>query len=607
MVINFNRENIEKLGGRGKLTRKGLTGVALSLMLILTLLLSGCNRSMFDTKYGFDQALIFGDDSAIILDVKNWKDYSGEQIQLVTNDNFVLLTSSFDTNCIYGDSTSYSSDTLALNGVSSDEVYRLTDEEVDAVYNKNILDTKWAFNKSITFNGDRALILPVGKWKDYSGEQLQVITNDGLVLILSSYNSKLVCDSESELTACEFAQSYVGSDGEVVDLSNILKDSSFNYDILDTKFDFNKALIVKDDKVLILPISEWCDYEGEQLQIKVVGGPTMVTAAYDTILLNDVDSQTKAIDVANALGKEVVDLAKDYTDGSVFNKTILDFNNGFSNVVFSNDNSSSALKIDEWCDYEGEQLQVILENGDVLLSSSMMLDLINGGTSSINASSISKNYVSDTGKNIDKSNGNTESFTYNKTILDFNNKFKYALKVIDGNVTIIPLKKWQDFYNSDGTEYEDDSPNCEQLQLILPDDTCIVTTAYDTILVNNSSDIMDIAELFRGENGVISDLTSYVGEPNVGGWNISIFDTKYKFTHAILNSGECSQVFGIKNWLDFSEGEQLQLNFNDNTGILTSFVNTTLVDPASEGITEVLAKAFSGSLEKDKGLVKVYK
>lgn len=427
-----------------------------------------------------------------------------------------------------------------------------------------------------------------------------------MVLILSSYNSKLVCDSESEITANEFASSYVGSDGEVIDLSGISKDSSFNYDILDTKFDFNKALVVKDEKVLIVPISEWCDYEGEQIQIKIVGGPTMVTAAYDTILLNDVDSKTKAIDVANALGKEVVDLASGYTTGSHFNKTILDFNNGFTNVIFSNDNSSSALKIKEWCDYEGEQLQVILENGDVILSSSMMLDLINGGTSSINASSISNSYVSDIGKNIDKSNGDISSSTFNKTVFDFNNKFKYALKVVDGNVTIIPLKKWQDFYNSDGGKYEEDSPNCEQLQLILPDDTCIVTTAYDTILVN-SSNIKEIAELFRGENGIISDLTSYVGEPSVGGWNYSFFDTKYKFSCAILNSGECCQVFPIKNWLDFSEGEQLQLNFTDNTGILTSFVNTTLVDPKTDGIEEVIAKAFSGSLDKDKGLVKVYK
>ena len=169
------------------------------------------------------------------------------------------------------------------------------------------------------------------------------------------------------------------------------------------------------------------------------------------------------------------------------------------------------------------------------------------------------------------------------------------------------MESWKDFYNNDGGENEADSPNCEQIQLVMPDGTAIVTTAYDTLLVKSSSDIKDIAEYFRSEDGVISDLTSYVGKPTAGGWNRKFFDTKYKFDTAFLNSGDTCQVFPITNWLDFSEGEQLQLNLSDNTGFLTSFVNTTLVDPKTDGIAEILAKAFSGSLEKDKGLVKTYK
>lgn len=602
MIINFNQENIEKLDGKGKVSKP----VFLAGVLCFSMLLSGCNRTIFDTKYGFNKALIMGDDSAIVLDVKDWKDYSGEQLQLTTNDNFVLLTSSFDTNCFYGNSNTYSVEEIASSCTTDDEVYHLTKDEVgNVIYNKDILDTNWKFNKAITFNGNNALILPIGDWKDYSGEQLQVITPDGLTMILSSYNSKLIYDGESEISAYDFASSYVGSDGNVIDLAGDI-DTGFNYDFVDMEFDFNKAIIIKDDSVVILPISEWCDYEGEQLQIKVVNGPTMVTAAYDTILLNDVTSKIKAFDIANALGKNVVDLADGYNQDGFFNKTVLDFNNGFTNVVFSNDNASAILKIKEWCDYEGEQLQVKLENGDVILSSSMMLDLINGGTSSINASFLGECYVND-GKIIDKSNGDISSEFYNRTVFDFNNSFNYALKVIDGNVTIIPLESWKDFYNNDGGENEADSPNCEQIQLVMPDGTAIVTTAYDTLLVKSSSDIKDIAEYFRSKDGVISDLTSYVGKPTAGGWNRKFFDTKYKFDTAILNCGETCQVFPITNWLDFSEGEQLQLNLSDNTGFLTSFVNTTLVDPKTDGIAEILAKAFSGSLEKDKGLVKTYK
>lgn len=603
MSFKFNKKAFENRKSKMKVSRNAI----LAGLLATSLSLSGCNRTMFDTKYGFDKALIFGDDSSIILDIEQWKDYSGEQIQLTTSDKFILLTSSFDTNCFYGDSNRYSINEVAKASVESGEVYKLTkDDNGNIIYNKDIFDTNWSFNKSITFNGNNALILPIRQWTDYEGEQLQVITKDGLTLVLSSYNSKLVCDNYSNITAYEFAQKYVGSDGKVVDLSDSYS-TNFNYDIIDTEYGFNKAIILKDESATILPITEWTDYEGEQLQIKVKNGPTMVTAAYDTILVDDTNSKITANDIASALSNKVIDLASEYNDKSIFNKTIIDLNYGFSNAILSNDNSSSALKIDKWTDYEGEQLQIKLPTGDVILSSSTMLDLVNGGSSSINASSISEMYVSDNGKNIDKSNNDTSSSAYNKYLLDLQQSFKYALKVVDGNVTIIPLKRWLDFYNTNGSKDKAASPNCEQIQLILPDDTVIVTTAYDTLLVDNVSEINEIAELVRGHDGVISDLTDYVGNPNVVGWNFSLLDTKYKFDYAILNNGKTSQLFSLKNWLDFSEGEQLQVNLNDNTGFLTSFVNTTLVSSKTEGIEEIIAKAFSGELEKDKGLVKIYK
>ena len=600
MLINFNRRNMEKLNSKGKLQRKGV--MAGTLALGLSVLLSGCNKTIFDTKYGFDKALVLGDDAAIILDVEQWKDYQGEQIQLITNNNFVLLTSSFDTNCFYGNSNEYSIEEVALGATESDEISYLTEsDDKTTIFNKDLFDTKWSYNKSITFNGNNAIILPVGQWKDYEGEQLQVVSKDGLSLLLSSYNSKLVYDVNSDLKADEFAQSYVGSDGKVVDLST--NDySGFNYDIIDTNWSYNKAIVIKENTAIILPISEWCDYEGEQIQIKIKNGPTMVTAAYDTILVNDTKSAISANDFAKSLCDKVTDLANGHLEASFFNKTIFDFNNGFSNAIFSNDNSSTVVRIKKWTDYEGEQLQVELESGDVLLSSSIMMDLISGGNSNLNASIIAKSYIDGNGKIIDKSNGNTDSPIYNKYILDFEQKFKYALKVVNGNVTIIPLKKWLDYYNDD-----EETTNCEQFQLILPDDTAIVTTAYDTILVNNVSNINDIAEMFRGPEGVISNLEEYVGSPKVSGWNFSWFDTKYSFKYAILTNECTSQVFPIRNWLDFKEGEQLQINFNDNSGILTSFVNTTLVDPKTEGIEEVIAEAFSGVLSKENELVKVYK
>lgn len=604
MLIKVNTTNIKKQKSKKlKLSSFLLCG------LLSTNLLTGCNRTVFDTKYGFDKALILGDDTSIIANVINWKDYEGEQLQFVTSDGLIILSSSFDTNCFYGSSTNYSIEKVAKNAISSEEeIYTIGEEQEKTTFNLDLLDTNWKFNKSITFNGNNALILPVAEWKDYEGEQLQIITPDGLIANLCSYNSKLINDEFSNTKVQDFASYYVGNDGNVTDLStNVKINGAFNKDIIDTKLGFNKAIIIKDNSVLILPISKWCDYEGEQLQLQIENGPLVVTAAYDTILINDISSTTKALDIAKSLSSNVIDLSADYTYDSpiIYNGTIIDLNYGFTNGIISNDNSATALKINKWCDYEGEQLQIELPNGDVILTSSIFLDLLNGGTSSLNATSLAGDYINENGKLIDKSNGNYESSVYNTYLLDTELKFQYALKVINGNVTIIPLKKWQDFANTDGNKDKENSPNCEQLQLILPDKTAIVTTAYDTILVKTDN-IMDIAELFRGAEGVINDLTSYVGQPDVSGWNISLFDTKYHFSYAIFNNDSSTQIFPISKWRDYSEGEQLQLQFSDNTGFLTSFVNTTLVDPQTENIENIIAASFSGQLQENNKLVKKY-
>ena len=604
MLIKVNTTNIKKQKSKKlKLSSFLLCG------LLSTNLLTGCNRTVFDTKYGFDKALILGDDTSIIANVINWKDYEGEQLQFVTSDGLIILSSSFDTNCFYGSSTNYSIEKVAKNAISSEEeIYTIGEEQEKTTFNLDLLDTNWKFNKSITFNGNNALILPVAEWKDYEGEQLQIITPDGLIANLCSYNSKLINDEFSNTKAQDFASYYVGNDGNVTDLStNVKINGVFNKDIIDTKLGFNKAIIIKDNSVLILPISKWCDYEGEQLQLQIENGPLVVTAAYDTILINDISSTTKALDIAKSLSSNVIDLSADYTYDSpiIYNGTIIDLNYGFTNGIISNDNSATALKINKWCDYEGEQLQIELPNGDVILTSSIFLDLLNGGTSSLNATSLAGDYINENGKLIDKSNGNYESSVYNTYLLDTELKFQYALKVINGNVTIIPLKKWQDFANTNGNKDKENSPNCEQLQLILPDKTAIVTTAYDTILVKTDN-IMDIAELFRGAEGVINDLTSYVGQPDVSGWNISLFDTKYHFSYAIFNNDSSTQIFPISKWRDYSEGEQLQLQFSDNTGFLTSFVNTTLVDPQTENIENIIAASFSGQLQENNKLVKKY-
>ncbi len=631
MLIKFNQNNMKRIFKNKKLG----TALALSVSLLTT----GCNQSVVDTNYGFDKCLILGDDTAIIMDVENWADYDGEQIQFITDDNMVILSSSFDTNPFIGSNETYSINNIAENAVSEDgEITDLSsNDSSESRYNREFFDTKWTFNKTVIFNGNNALVLNIDKWKDYEGEQLKVKTEDGLILNLCSYNCKLINDINSETKAGEFARYYVGEDGNVTDLSTDNR-TNLNYEYFDFNYAFNKAIVMHDGVAIILPVDSWCDYEGEQLQIKIPNGPTLLTDSYHTILVNDINSEKKAKDIASLLSTSgvVKDFSTGYTLNSSYNETIFDFEYAYAYGILSGKDFATSININSWLDYEGEQLQVKLDSGDLLLTSSMMLNLLNGGTNEMNTNILLESYTNK-GKVDDNTPNATSKKGYNRNLYDTGVKFNYALKIQDGNVTIIPLDTWRDFENSDGkkgrnkypfrqssysagsgdlgkvlsalSEDEDEeevSPNCEQLQLVLPDGTTLVTTAYNTVLVNNVSDIFDIAEMFRGTNGVVTDLTPYVGEPSNSGWNFGYFDTKYYFNYAIFANGSTTQVLPVDKWLDFSEGEQLQIKFDDNSGMLTSFVNTTLVDAKTENIEEVIAAAFNGTLDNDLSNPKTY-
>ena len=60
-------------------------------------LLAGCgNRTVWDTNRTYDKAIIrLANDEVIEVEVREWRDYDGEQLQIITPDGTVYLTSSF--------------------------------------------------------------------------------------------------------------------------------------------------------------------------------------------------------------------------------------------------------------------------------------------------------------------------------------------------------------------------------------------------------------------------------------------------------------------------------------------------------------------------------
>lgn len=62
------------------------------------------------------------------------------------------------------------------------------------VGNKITIDMNYTFTKAITYIGDEKIELKVKNWNDYDGEQIQVVTEDEKVYLLSTYNTILVSE-----------------------------------------------------------------------------------------------------------------------------------------------------------------------------------------------------------------------------------------------------------------------------------------------------------------------------------------------------------------------------------------------------------------------------
>ena len=65
--------------------------------LATALSLSGCNREIFDTNLKFNRALVKWPDGTVKeLNIRKWRDYEGEQIQIKAMDGKSYLISSLN-------------------------------------------------------------------------------------------------------------------------------------------------------------------------------------------------------------------------------------------------------------------------------------------------------------------------------------------------------------------------------------------------------------------------------------------------------------------------------------------------------------------------------
>lgn len=59
-------------------------------------MLGGCNKTIIDTTYSYNRAIIqLANGEVVEVEIDQWDDYDGEQIQIKAKDGTIYLTSSF--------------------------------------------------------------------------------------------------------------------------------------------------------------------------------------------------------------------------------------------------------------------------------------------------------------------------------------------------------------------------------------------------------------------------------------------------------------------------------------------------------------------------------
>lgn len=171
--------------------------------------------------------------------------------------------------------------------------------------NRDMLDTNKSFSFALITADDHESGLAVGlsKYKNYEGEQQQLILDDGTVLLTSSYNTTLVRNKTS-LTMKEYAAGYLQDGAEITTISKE-SNKDFNKDLFDTQFTYDKAICLEGNNAVIYDISQWTDYEtDDQIQLKLSDGSYVLVGIPDVILVREGKDYTASQIAYGILGSD---------------------------------------------------------------------------------------------------------------------------------------------------------------------------------------------------------------------------------------------------------------------------------------------------------------
>ena len=199
--------------------RNNLIGLGL-----ISLSLTACNKQVVDFNKNFNVVVEVNDDNISVVGIKNYSDYDGNQVQFITNDNLVVLSSSYQTELLnVSSSESLNNYVVALsankeeNIINYDELQGTT-INYSSAWNKNLIDLNYTFTKAIILSNETATIVDLDTWTDYKeDDKIQIKLKDDTCILTNIDKVKLINDEKAgEDSLKNYAISLVGSEENVI-------------------------------------------------------------------------------------------------------------------------------------------------------------------------------------------------------------------------------------------------------------------------------------------------------------------------------------------------------------------------------------------------------
>lgn len=216
------KNNIKNLKITKKVAAMALAGT------LATAVLTGCESKQVLLNKSFNVAIETNNGYVSIAAIKGYSDYTGSQVQFLTEDGLFVLTSTHQTQFLKEEVAGHAENyAFALSGMDQEKVMNynemqgITINNTPDSSNKNIFDLNYTYNKAIILTDEIATIVEINSfnsWKDYGeDDKIQLQLTNGMNILTTINNVKLINDSNAkEDSLFNYAVSLVGSEENVV-------------------------------------------------------------------------------------------------------------------------------------------------------------------------------------------------------------------------------------------------------------------------------------------------------------------------------------------------------------------------------------------------------